>query len=123
MLATYRDDFCHKTPLGVGHPTQQEFNPDIDPMVEVYEQPDTANACNAIEALLSMHSRVRVVRPLAECGTVPYGGGRRRGETYRMIAAVCALGPGNESWEWQGVYQWLDESEDLTWRIESMAIV
>ena len=122
-LATYRDDFCHKTPLGVGHPTQQELNPDIDPMVEVYEQPDTANACNAIEALLSTHRRVRVVRPLAECGTVPYRGGRRRGETYGMIAAVCALGPGSESWEWQGVYQWLDESEDLTWRIESMAIV
>jgi hypothetical protein len=106
VLARYRDDFCFKTPLGEGHPTQQEFNPDLDPTIEVYEQPDTANACNLIETLISAHNRVRVVRPLAIYGTEPYRGGRKRGETYGMVAAVCALGPSDETWEWKGVYQW-----------------
>lgn len=111
-----------KTGLESGHPTQQELNPHLDPMTEVYQQPDTASACNEIERLLGEFRQVRVVRPLDEYGTVPYKGGRRRGEIYGMTAAVCALSPGSESWEWQGVYQWLDESEDLYWRIESMII-
>ncbi|PMD14926.1 hypothetical protein NA56DRAFT_357969 [Hyaloscypha hepaticicola] len=123
VLAMYRDDFCLKTPLGDGHPTQQQFNPDLDPTIEVYEQPDTANACNLIENLISAHNRVRVVRPLTTSGTEPYRGGRKRGERYGMVAAVCALGPSDETWEWKGVYQWLDEIEHLTWRIEPMVIV
>lgn len=40
-----------------------------------------------------------------------------------MVAAVCVLGPSDETWEWKGVYQWLDEIEHLTWRIEPMVIV
>jgi hypothetical protein len=36
LLAGYREGFCFKTPLGTGHPTQQELNPYIDEMVEVY---------------------------------------------------------------------------------------
>jgi hypothetical protein len=123
VLTMYRDDFCRKTPLGEGQSTQQEFNPDLDPTVEVYEQPDTANACNLIETLINAHNRVRVVRPLGTCGTEPYRGGRMRGEMYGMVAAVCVQGPSDETWEWKGVYQWLDESEHLTWRIESMVIV
>ena len=122
VLAQYRIDFCMKTGLESGHPTQQELNPHLDPMTEVYQQPDTASACNEIERLLGEFRQVRVVRPLDEYGTVPYKGGRRRGEIYGMNAAVCASSPGCESWEWQGVYQWLDESEDLYWRIESMII-
>ncbi|KAH8790385.1 hypothetical protein F5882DRAFT_95054 [Hyaloscypha sp. PMI_1271] len=122
LLNTYRENFCYKTPLGAGHPTQQEINPDLDEMVEVHEQPDTVLACNSIERLLSAGNAVRVVRPLAECGAVPYKGAMRRGESYGMIAAVCVLKPGSENWEWQGVYQWLDEIDDYRWRIESMVI-
>lgn len=48
LLAAYRNDFCYKTALGEGHPTQEVFNPSLDSMIEVYEQPDTAHACNAI---------------------------------------------------------------------------
>jgi hypothetical protein len=122
VLAKYRDDFCYKTPLGPGHPTQQEHNPHLDPTVEVYEQPDTANACNIIDGFLRSKSKVRVVRPLADCGTVPYLGGEGRGESYGTIAAICVSALGSQDWEWQGVHQWLDESDDYYWRIESMMI-
>jgi hypothetical protein len=122
LLAGYREGFCFKTPLGTGHPTQQELNPDIDEMVEVYEQPDTALACHTIERLLSAGNKVRTVRPLAECGTVPYKGGLKRGEAYGMVAAVCAQKFDSGIWEWQSVYQWLEEVDDFRWRIESMVI-
>ncbi|RDW57267.1 hypothetical protein BP5796_12717 [Coleophoma crateriformis] len=123
MLAKYRYDFCHKTLLEVGHPTQIELNPTLDPMIEVYEQPDTASACNLIEELISLQNKVRIIRPLATCGTVQYEGGQGRGERYGTVAAICTLGAEQHSWKWQGVYQWLDETDDSTWIIETMVIV
>lgn len=65
---------------------------------------------------------MRTVRPLAECGTVPYKGGLKRGEAYGMVAAVCAQKLDSDIWEWQSVYQWLEEVDDFRWRIESMVI-
>lgn len=123
MVAKYRDDYCDKMPLAAGHSTQQDLNPDLDPEMDVYAQPDTANACNLVEILLSANNRVRIIRPLAICGTEPYRGGNSRGETYGMLAAVCAQGPSDKTWEWKGVYQWLDENMNFSWRSESMVIV
>jgi len=103
-----------------------ELNPHLHPDAEVYEQPDTASACNLIEALLNENFKVRVARPLAENGTAPYRGGSERGEEYGSIAAICALDTVHESWELKGVFQWLEDDQDLDWQgwnIENMLII
>jgi hypothetical protein len=119
LLAEYRQNFCYKTPLAA-EPTQQELNPDIDEMEEVHQQPDTALACHTIERLLGTGYEVRIVRPLAECGKIPYQGGMRRGESYGMVAAVCARKVHSDKWEWQDVYQWLEETDEWRWQVKSM---
>jgi len=121
-LALYRDNFCYTTPLEFVHSTQLEFNLHLDGDVNLYEQPDTGLACDIIERLLSTGYKVRTVRPLAECGTMPYMGGIRRGESYGMVAAICSVRPGGEKWKWEGVYQWLEEIDDDRWGIEDMII-
>lgn len=62
-LAEYRADFCYKTtPLQSGHPTRIELNPHLDPNTDAYEQPDTASACDLLEALIVAGIGVRVVK-------------------------------------------------------------
>lgn len=108
-LATCRDDVCQITPLEFGHPTQIEYNPGLDPSaLLVYEQPDTARTGDLVEEYLNAGSRVRMPRPLADCGMIPCTGGKDRGEACGSTAAIRTLGGVSigEYSECQGVYQW-----------------
>ncbi|KAG9235280.1 hypothetical protein BJ875DRAFT_374529 [Amylocarpus encephaloides] len=123
VLVTYRNNFCDKTPLGVGYPSEQELNPDLDEEDEVFEQPDTANVCNMIEGFLKNGTIVRMIKPVASCGTKPYGGGSKRGEAYGVVGALCVLIAGSDTWRWKGVYQWLEAPEEFPfWEIDKMVI-
>ena len=117
-LSTYREEFCHRNKWSA----HLAMNPHIDPDMEVYEQPDTAAACDLIAESLNSGGKVRVLRPLAEDGITPYEGGSDRGEQYGLTAAICISGDDGETWKWQGVFQWLESASHPAWTVKEMRI-
>jgi hypothetical protein len=49
-----------------------------------------------MEELLNNCVKVRLLRPLAEDGVTPYGGGTQRGEGFGLLAVVCVSVDGLE---------------------------
>ncbi|KAA6415777.1 MAG: hypothetical protein FRX48_00495 [Lasallia pustulata] len=105
-LSTYREEFYHRNKWSA----HLAMNPHIHPGMDVYEQRDTAAACDLIAKFLNSGGKVRVLRPLAEDGITPYEGGSDRGEQYGLRAAICISGDDGEAWKWQGVFQWLESA-------------
>ena len=117
-ISTYREEFCNRSIC----PAHLAINPHIDPDTKVFEQPDTAAACDLVAHSLANGRKVRILRPLAEDGVTPYEGGSSRGEEYGLTAAICVSVDGGDIWEWRGVFQWLDASHP-EWTVEEMIIV
>ena len=118
-LSTYREEFCYRS-IYSGH---LAINPHIDLDMKVYEQPDTATACDLLANSLSSGRRVRVVRPLAEDGLAPYEAGSNRGEQYGLTAAICVSVDGGDTWQWRGVFQWLETASHPGWKVDEMLII
>lgn len=119
VISAYRDDFCYRNSFLADGSIDLHTGSDR----KLYEQPDTANACDIICKLLTSHGNVRVLRPLAEDGTAPYSGGSNRGEQYGSITAICASTDGGKRWEWKGVYQWLEDYSHPGWEVKEMLVV
>ena len=101
---------------------------DKAPDTKFFPRPDFANACNILKACSSDPvTQVRILRPLDADGIGPYNGGNRRGEDFVMLIAICVcIKPigycDHEEWQWQGVYEWIDDSHP-DWRPEEMMII
>ena len=106
----------------------EENNNFEDSDIKFFPRPDFANACNILQTYSSdPDAQVRILRPLAADGNDSYSGGDRRGEDYTILIAICVcIDPsGNkdgDEWRWQGVYEWMDDS-NLDWRPEEMMII
>ena len=118
-LSTYRAESCCRSI----YPEPLAMNPHIDPEMPIYEQPDTATVCDLIAESLENGRRVRVLRPLAEDGVTPYEGGSHRGERFGLMAAICVSVDAGDTWEWRGVYQWLEDTSHPGWRVDEMLLI
>jgi len=66
----------------------QETSTDSDHDVHAYR---------VMEELLNNCVKVRLLRPLAEDGVTPYGGGTQRGEGFGLLAVVCVSVDGGKA--------------------------
>lgn len=101
---------------------------DKSPDTKFFPRPDFANACNILKACSSNPiAQVRILRPLDADGIGPYNGGNRRGEDFVVPIVICVcINPidygDHDEWQWQGVYEWIDDSHP-DWRPEEMMII
>lgn len=127
ILESYFDDCCQMA-LDLddefdASPGIQETSTDSDRDVGIFAHPDEACAYRVMEELLNGFVKVRLLRPLAEDGATPYGGGTQRGESFGLLAVICVSVDGGETWEWKNVHQWQESNEADEWRLEEMVLV
>jgi hypothetical protein len=101
-LESYFDDCCQAT-FDLNHELDAKFDSDHD--VRIFAHPDEACAYRVMEELLNNCVEVRLLRPLAEDGATPYGGGTQRGESFGLLAVMCVSVDGGKTWEWKNVHQ------------------
>lgn len=126
VLESYFDDCCQTT-FDLGHELDAKSNiPETstgsDHDVRIFAHPDEACAYRVMEELLNNCVKVRLLRPLAEDGVTPYGGGTERGEGFGLLAVMCASVDGGKTWEWKNVHQWQESNDAHAWRLEEMVL-
>jgi len=127
ILESYFDDCCQTT-FDLDHELDaksnvQETSTDLDYDARILAHPDEACAYRVMEELLNSSVKVRLLRPLAEDGVTPYGGGTQRGEGFGLLAVVCVSDDGGKTWKWKNVHQWQESNDAHAWRLEEMVLV
>ena len=108
----------------------EEPDTEVDPELELYPRPDFANACTKLRMFaVTPGTKIKLLRPLAVDGMNAYDGGNRRGEDFALLVIVCVCMEFHEGeslehqceWQWEGVYEWQDDSVE-GWAVEELLI-
>ena len=101
---------------------------DVPLATKLFERPDYVKACQALKRFISgPFTRVKIIRPLTTDGLEPYTGGNARGENFTILVAICTCVPSDnfgsgDTWQWRGVYEWIDHLNP-EWNPEELLII